>query len=122
MDVRDHISVGVGGGQVDGSAGLGAPVSRVQSAAGVDQRRALGQVGRVQKMLHIDIHPRRVGDISMRIGKRQLHRLDLEVEAVGGVHRQVADSVMPQDTEHAQRRQPLSVGWNLMQRVAAIAN
>ena len=31
----------------------------------------------------------------MRIGERQLHRLDLKVEALRGINRQISDMVMP---------------------------
>ena len=91
-------------------------------AVATDQLRALGQVGRVEQLRGRDRHVAEVGDMRVDVGERDLHRLDLQVPALGGVGVERGDVEVLEDAERDQRGDPLAVRRDLVQAVAAIVH
>ncbi len=61
-----------------------------------------------------------VADVGLRVGERQLHRLDLQVHAVGGIGRPRGHLEVFQDPQGDECHDPLAVGRYLVHRVPAV--
>ena len=122
LDQRHHHAARVGGGEVHGAAlGRGA-VAEVLGFLHVEELGARLEVVAVQERLGLDVHPVHVGHEPARIGKRHLGGLDLQVQAVGGVHREARDVELLEDAECDQRDDALAVGREFVHGVAAVAD
>src|SRR5579859_7840372 len=58
--------------------------------------------------------------MAVDVGESELHRLDLQVQACCGIHDHAAQIEMSQNAQRDQRRDPLAIGWNLMNAMSAI--
>jgi len=87
LDEGKHHPLLVGGGEVHRAALLRHARAGELRAFRIDQFRALGEVGVVEELGGRHAHRRGVGDVLPGVGERDLHRLDLQVEAVRGIGR-----------------------------------
>ena len=69
----------------------GAPGPKSCARVGSISRARSREVAGVEQCIRRDRHRRRIADIPMRIGERELHRLDLQVLARDRIRRQRAD-------------------------------
>ena len=113
---------GVGRGEVDGAALRRLAVAEILRALRIDQLRPRLQVFLVEQRLRAHVHVVDVGHVAPAIGEGELHRLDLQVQAVGAVHRVRAQVEVLEDAERDQRHDALAVGRDLVQRVAAVVH
>ena len=122
LDERHHHAGSIRRREVDGAALGGRAVAEVLRALHVDERGARFEVARPQQLLRPHVHVVEIAHVAARIGESELHRLDLQVQAVGAVDLERRDIEVLQDAERGQRDDPLAVGRQLMQRVAAVVD
>jgi hypothetical protein len=120
LDEAHHHAVFVGGGQVDRAALDRIARAEVLRLLQVDQLRPAGQVGAIEHLIDADFHRRGLGHEAVNVGEGQLHGLDLQVLRVDAVHGQACHIEMAQNAQSDQRGDALPVGWNLVQRIAAV--
>src|SRR6266480_127870 len=85
LDERHHHAGGIGRREIDRAALGGRAVAEVLRALRVDERGARLEVARPQELLRPNVHVVEIGHVAARIGEGELHRLDLQVQAVGAV-------------------------------------
>ncbi len=83
-------------------------------------RDAASQVFLVEQIRALHAHRVGIRHVLVDVGERELHRLDLQVQAVGGIHGDRAKVEVLEYAERHLRRDALPVGRNLVQRVAAV--
>ena len=120
LDEGDHHPGGVGRGEVHGAAFRRVAVAEILRALLIDELRPRLQVFLVEQRLGTHVHVVDVGHVAPGVGEGELHRFDLQVHAVGPVHRVRAQVEVGEDAERDQRHDALAVGRDLVQGVAAI--
>jgi len=120
LDVADHHPVGVRGAQVHRVAACRVPRLGGQGLL-ADECAPRCRVLLGQQLLGRHRPAIGIGDVPAGVGGCQLHRLDLQVEAVHAVARQIAQVEPLEDVQGDQRREALPVGWELPDVVPAVA-
>ncbi len=122
LDHRHHHPVGVGRGQIHRAA-LRRPACRNRCGPRrVYHRRPPPEVVGVQQLFRPHRHVIDVGDVGQRVGECELDRLDLQVHAVCRIHWERGHVEVLQNAKRDQRDDPLTVRWDLVQRVAAVVD
>ena len=79
LEETDHVALRVGRGEKDGTSVFWLAVACGACLVGIDELAALVEVAVAEEVFDRHTHVLRVGDVLVRVGKRQLHRLDLQV-------------------------------------------
>src|SRR6266513_1214446 len=87
LDEGDHNARRIGRGEVHRAAFRRIAVAEILRAFGIDELRPRLQVFLVEQRLRAHVHVVDVAYVAPAIGKGELHRLDLQMHAVGGVDR-----------------------------------
>src|SRR6266403_1802553 len=85
LDERRHHAGGIGRREVDGAALGRRAVAEVLSALHIDERGARFEVAGLEQLLRPHVHVVEIAYVAARIGEGELHRLDLQMQAVGAV-------------------------------------
>ena len=119
LDVAHHHAVAVRGTEIHRPASRGGArtvVARVPS----DQRPARGEVAGVEHCVDRNVGDVRIGHKAIAVRKRELHRLDLPVPALGACVRRLVHGRARNDSERLQSRNPLPVRRDLPDLVIPI--
>ena len=122
LDHRHHHPVGVGRGQIHRSALRRSACRNRCGPRRVYQRRPLPEVVGVQQLFRPHRHVIDVGHVGQRVGECKLDRLDLQMHAVCRIHWERGHVEVLQNAKSDQRDDPLTVRWDLVQRVAAVVD
>jgi hypothetical protein len=114
LDQRDHHAARVGGGKVDGAALRRLAGAEVLRAHRVDQAGARAEVHGVEQRLGGDVHRPGIGDVAVRVGEGELHRLDLQVLAGGRVGLERGEVEVSEDAQRHLRGDALAVRRHLV--------
>ena len=79
------------------------------------------QVLLIEKVLRAYRHVLDVGHVGLRVGEGELHRLDLQMHAVGGIDGERGHVEVFEDAERDQGHDALTIGRYLVHRVPAVA-
>src|SRR6266545_5099766 len=109
LDEGDHHAGGISRGEVHGAAFRRVAVAEILRALRIDELGPRLQVFLGEQCLRPHIHVVDVAYVAPAIGKSELHRLDLQVYAVGAVDRVRAQVEVAKDTERDQRHDALAV-------------
>jgi hypothetical protein len=115
LDEAHHHPALVGGREIDRAALDGVAGGEWLGALHVDQLRAAGKVRVVEHLLRRHFHRLALGNVAVRVGEGELHRLDLDVLRVRAVHREARHVEFLDDAKRDERGDALSVRRDLVQ-------
>jgi hypothetical protein len=118
LDESDHLPVRRRDAEQHRAA-AGRPTGTERPGPWPDERPPAGEVCRVEEPGRRHLDPGRVPDVGERVGERDPHRLDLQVEG-GGVGEVGAELEAVEDAERHQGRDPLPVRRDLGHPVSAV--
>ena len=127
LDQRDDVAVAVDDGEVDrvvarriGQAVKGGRAHVVRRTAGTNLRCAPLRMWLVEHRRDRRLREARVADVAQHVRVGELLRLDHHVQRAGAVEAVLAQRKLLHQVEHHQRRDPLRVRRQLVDRPAAI--
>ena len=120
LDQRHHHAAGVRRRKVNRPGLRRHAVLEVLRALAIDQPRSCREICRLEHLRRGNLHRPRVGDVTINVGKRELHRFDLEVLRFRRIHPLGAEVEPFENPERDQRGDALAVRGDFMHGIAAI--